>query len=98
MSPSDIESDHVVSGGLGQAKRCSLIVGIPSGNTKGSLDMKVQPNKGDGDKLGHQIPSLEFFKGIHREKESSGNRQRPNDRKTEMAISRIGTGRLMLVT
>lgn len=48
--------------------------------------------------LGIRSPLWNSLNGIHREKEASGNRQRPNDHETEMTISRIGTGGLMLVT
>ena len=40
-SPSDVGSGSMVSGGLGQAERSSLILGTSFGNTKGSLAGKV---------------------------------------------------------
>lgn len=73
----------MVSWGLGQVKRSSLILGTSFGNAKGSLSGKAEPSRDDGDTFGGQILALMSLSRVHKEKEEGGNRRRPDDREKQ---------------
>ena len=72
----------MVSGGLGQAERPSLILGTSFGNTKGDLGGKAEPSKAV---VTHSmvIRAMKSLNEIHREKEEVGNRKRPSGREKQ---------------
>jgi len=71
----------MVSGGLGQAERPSLILGVSFGNTKGGLGGKAEPSKAVVTRS--MVRALKSLNEIHRQKEEVGNRKRPNGREKQ---------------
>ena len=71
----------MVSGGLGQAERPSVILGTSFGNTKGDLGGKAEPSKAVVTRS--MVRALKSLNEIHRQKEEVGNRKRPSGREKQ---------------
>ena len=85
----------MVSGGLGQAERPSLILGVSFGNTKGGLGGKAEPSKAV---VTHSmVRVLKSFNEIHREKEEVETERDQWQRETETAISGVRISRLRVI-